>query len=116
MAKVAVPRAATAVIDRAIQVHGGAGITDVTPLAAMYAWHRAMRTLRRTRRGAPAVDRARGAEQCAGASCGDCGGVSFCLVDGLRFRSPPVALLSRRACAVSRAPVPVVDDAAAATG
>jgi acyl-CoA dehydrogenase len=43
MAKVAVPRAATHVIDRAIQVHGGAGMTDVTPLAAMYAWHRAMR-------------------------------------------------------------------------
>ncbi len=43
MAKVAVPRAATAVMDRAIQVHGGAGVTDVTPLAAMYAWHRAMR-------------------------------------------------------------------------
>jgi acyl-CoA dehydrogenase len=43
MAKVAVPRAATAVIDRAIQVHGGAGVTDVTPLAAMYGWHRAMR-------------------------------------------------------------------------
>ncbi|WP_309648282.1 acyl-CoA dehydrogenase family protein [Nocardioides sp.] len=43
MAKVAVPRAATNVIDRAIQVHGGAGITDVTPLAAMYGWHRAMR-------------------------------------------------------------------------
>ncbi|WP_248580063.1 acyl-CoA dehydrogenase family protein [Nocardioides sp. InS609-2] len=43
MAKVAAPRAATAVIDRAIQVHGGAGVTDVTPLAAMYAWHRAMR-------------------------------------------------------------------------
>ena len=43
MAKVAVPRAATQVIDRAIQVHGGAGVTDVTPLAAMYAWHRAMR-------------------------------------------------------------------------
>jgi acyl-CoA dehydrogenase len=43
MAKVAVPRAATRVIDRAIQVHGGAGVTDVTPLAAMYAWHRAMR-------------------------------------------------------------------------
>ena len=43
MAKVAVPRAATPVIDRAIQVHGGAGVTDVTPLAAMYAWHRAMR-------------------------------------------------------------------------
>jgi acyl-CoA dehydrogenase len=43
MAKVAVPRAATAVMDRAIQVHGGAGVTDVTPLASMYAWHRAMR-------------------------------------------------------------------------
>jgi acyl-CoA dehydrogenase len=24
-------------------VHGGAGVTDVTPLAAMYGWHRAMR-------------------------------------------------------------------------
>jgi acyl-CoA dehydrogenase len=43
MAKVSVPRAATRVIDRAIQLHGGAGVTDVTPLAAMYAWHRAMR-------------------------------------------------------------------------
>ena len=43
LAKVAVPRAATSVIDRAIQVHGGAGVTDVTPLAAMYGWHRAMR-------------------------------------------------------------------------
>lgn len=43
MAKVAVPRAAVAVIDRAIQVHGGAGVTDVTPLATMYGWHRAMR-------------------------------------------------------------------------
>ena len=30
-------------IDRAIQVHGGAGMSDDTPLAAMYAWHRAMR-------------------------------------------------------------------------
>ena len=43
MAKIAVPRAATQVIDRAIQVHGGAGVTDVTPLATMYGWHRAMR-------------------------------------------------------------------------
>ena len=43
MAKIAVPRMATAVIDRAIQVHGGAGVSDDTPLAAMYAWHRAMR-------------------------------------------------------------------------
>jgi acyl-CoA dehydrogenase len=42
-AKVAVPRAVSAVIDRAIQVHGAAGISDATPLAAMYGWHRAMR-------------------------------------------------------------------------
>jgi acyl-CoA dehydrogenase len=43
MAKVAVPQAACDVIDRAIQVHGGAGVSDDTPLAEMYAWHRAMR-------------------------------------------------------------------------
>ena len=43
LAKVACPRTATEVIDRAIQVHGGAGMTDDTPLAAMYVWHRAMR-------------------------------------------------------------------------
>jgi len=43
VAKVAVRRAATSVIDRAIQVHGGAGVTDVMPLAAMYGSHRAIR-------------------------------------------------------------------------
>jgi acyl-CoA dehydrogenase len=43
MAKVAVPRAATAVIDRAVQLHGALGISDDTPLAAMWGWHRAMR-------------------------------------------------------------------------
>ena len=43
MAKIAAPRAALAVIDRAIQVHGGAGVSDDTPLAAMWGWHRAMR-------------------------------------------------------------------------
>jgi acyl-CoA dehydrogenase len=42
-AKVAVPRAVSQVIDRAIQVHGAAGISDATPLSAMYGWHRAMR-------------------------------------------------------------------------
>ncbi|MEY9215369.1 acyl-CoA dehydrogenase family protein [Thermobifida halotolerans] len=41
--KVAAPRAAVAVIDRAIQVHGGAGVSDVVPLAEMYAGARAMR-------------------------------------------------------------------------
>jgi acyl-CoA dehydrogenase len=43
MAKVAAPRVALDVIDRAIQVHGGAGVSDDTPLAAMWSWHRAMR-------------------------------------------------------------------------
>ncbi len=42
-AKVVVPRAALATIDRAIQVHGGAAVSDDTPLAAMWGWHRAMR-------------------------------------------------------------------------
>ena len=42
-AKVAVPRTVLQVIDHAIQVHGGAGVSDDTPLAAMWGWHRAMR-------------------------------------------------------------------------
>ena len=42
-AKVSVPRTVLEVIDRAIQVHGGAGVSDDTPLAAMWGWHRAMR-------------------------------------------------------------------------
>ncbi|MGI9053465.1 MAG: acyl-CoA dehydrogenase family protein [Ilumatobacteraceae bacterium] len=41
--KVAVPNMALKVIDRAIQVHGAAGVTQFTPLASMYAH---MRTLR----------------------------------------------------------------------
>ena len=41
--KVIAPRVALAVIDRAIQVHGGGGVCDDFPLAAMYA---GMRTLR----------------------------------------------------------------------
>jgi acyl-CoA dehydrogenase len=41
--KVVVPNMALRVIDRAIQAHGGAGVSDDFPLAAMYA---AIRTLR----------------------------------------------------------------------
>jgi acyl-CoA dehydrogenase len=41
--KVAVPRMACTVIDRAIQIHGGGGITDITPLPGFYAWARALR-------------------------------------------------------------------------
>lgn len=41
--KLVAPSMACRVIDRAIQVHGGAGITDDVPLARLYGWHRAMR-------------------------------------------------------------------------
>ncbi len=41
--KIAAPRVATAVIDRAIQVHGGLVICDDVPLARMWGWHRSMR-------------------------------------------------------------------------
>ena len=37
------PQVACDVIDRAIQVHGAAGISDDFPLARLYSWHRAMR-------------------------------------------------------------------------
>jgi acyl-CoA dehydrogenase len=41
--KVAVPNIVLQVIDRAIQVHGAAGVTQRTPLAAMYANVRTLR-------------------------------------------------------------------------
>lgn len=41
--KVAAPAVATAVIDRAIEVHGGAGVSDDFPLAYFYAWARVLR-------------------------------------------------------------------------
>jgi acyl-CoA dehydrogenase len=40
--KVAAAELATWVIDRAIQVHGGAGMSDDTPLAAMYTYARTL--------------------------------------------------------------------------
>ena len=43
--KIAAPRMACAVIDRAIQAHGGAGVSDDFPLAAVYALARAIRIL-----------------------------------------------------------------------
>ncbi|WP_246354915.1 hypothetical protein [Nocardioides ungokensis] len=49
----AVPRIVTGVIDRAIQVHGGMGVTDDTPLADMWGLAPRDANLRRTRRGAP---------------------------------------------------------------
>jgi len=41
--KAVAPQMACNVIDRAIQVHGAAGISDDFPLARMYGWQRAMR-------------------------------------------------------------------------
>jgi acyl-CoA dehydrogenase len=41
--KAVAPTVACDVIDRAIQVHGAAGVSEDTPLAQLYAWHRAMR-------------------------------------------------------------------------
>ena len=41
--KVAAPRVACDVIDRAIEVHGGAGVSDDTPLASFYAHARTLR-------------------------------------------------------------------------
>ncbi|XP_033103513.1 acyl-CoA dehydrogenase family member 11-like isoform X2 [Anneissia japonica] len=43
MIKVAVPRMAMSVIDEAIQVHGGAGVSSDTPLAQFYAGARSLR-------------------------------------------------------------------------
>jgi acyl-CoA dehydrogenase len=41
--KAVAPKVACDVIDRAIQVFGGAGVSDDVPLSRMYSWHRAMR-------------------------------------------------------------------------
>lgn len=41
--KAVAPQMACNVLDRAIQVHGGAGVSDDFPLARLYGWHRAMR-------------------------------------------------------------------------
>ncbi len=43
MIKAVAPQMACNVIDRAIQVHGAAGVSDETVLARLYGWHRAMR-------------------------------------------------------------------------
>src|SRR5207342_2973148 len=41
--KVAVPRAVQRILDRAIQVYGGAGVSGDTPLAGLYAGIRTLR-------------------------------------------------------------------------
>ena len=41
--KVSAPQVACDVIDRAIQVHGGAGVSEDTPLASFYAHARTLR-------------------------------------------------------------------------
>jgi len=41
--KIAAPDVALRVVDRAIQVHGGAGVSDDFPLASLYAHLRTLR-------------------------------------------------------------------------
>jgi acyl-CoA dehydrogenase len=41
--KVVAPAVATAVIDRAIEIFGAAGVSDDFPLAYFYAWARVLR-------------------------------------------------------------------------
>jgi len=43
MIKIVAPTMACTIIDRAIQIHGGAGVSQDTPLAAMYAGSRTLR-------------------------------------------------------------------------
>ena len=55
--KVVAARLATTVIDRAIQVFGGAGVSDDWPLADDVHARAHAAPRRRSRRGAPAADR-----------------------------------------------------------
>ena len=43
MIKAVTPRMALGVIDRAIQTHGGAGVSQDTPLAALWIYARSLR-------------------------------------------------------------------------
>merc|ERR1712168_560995 len=43
MIKIVAPRMVQAVADRAIQMHGGAGLNSDLPLAGIFAWARALR-------------------------------------------------------------------------
>ncbi len=60
--KVAAPAMATAVIDRAIEVFGGMGVSDDTPLAYFYAWARSLRIVDGPERSPPPLDRPRRAQ------------------------------------------------------
>ena len=55
--KVAAPNVALKIIDRAIQVHGGGGVSDDFPLACDVRAHAHAAAGRRARRGAQADDR-----------------------------------------------------------
>jgi alkylation response protein AidB-like acyl-CoA dehydrogenase len=43
MIKIVAPRMASKVVDRAIQAHGAAGVSQDLPLAHFWAWTRALR-------------------------------------------------------------------------
>ena len=61
--KVAAPNVALKVIDRAIQVHGGGGVSDDFPLATHVRPRADAAARRRTRRGPQALDRPHGAAE-----------------------------------------------------
>ena len=61
--KVAVPNMTLAVVERAMQLHGGGGVSQEFPLAAMWAHSRTLALRRRARRGASPPDRPAGAPQ-----------------------------------------------------
>ena len=60
--KVAAPAMAAAVTDRAIEVFGGMGVSDDTPLAYFYAWARSLRIVDGPERRPPPLDRSRRAQ------------------------------------------------------
>ena len=64
--KVAVPRTASWVLDKAIQLYGGAGVSDDVPLAAMWAAGAHPAAGRRPGRSSPAVDCTRGTRDRSG--------------------------------------------------
>ena len=68
--KVIAPQVACAVIDRAIEIFGGAGVSDDTPLAYFYAWAGAA-DRRRAGRRAPSHHRARRAARTRRTSADD---------------------------------------------
>ena len=93
--KFAVPQICLRVVDRAIQVHGGGGISDDFPLAHMYARPALAAARRRPRRGPQALGRPPGAAPPARTPRG----MSIELRDGSRIVIRPIEPGDRAALA-----------------